>query len=101
MSKMDSESRLKIPADLLKKIGWSLPLEIAICYDFSSKTLTICNSSDIVNKNVIAIRKVDQTGRFILPKESFSLLGVNKDSEFLIYLRNNDFIIRDMTKIGI
>lgn len=96
MSKLDNQGRLTIPSDLIKQVGWNVPNEIAICYDFASKTLSICESSNIVNKSVVAIRKTDYKGRFFLPKEILKLLGIDKNSNFLIFLENKEFIVKDM-----
>lgn len=96
MPKFDNQGRLSIPSDLSKKMGWDFPKELAFCYDFESKILSFCDSSDISNKNVLSIRQTDNKGRFFLPKELIDSLGIARDSTFIIFLKNNEFIIKVM-----
>ena len=96
MPKFDNQGRLTIPSDLSKKMGWDFPKELAFCYDFESKVLSFCDSSDISNKNVLSIRQTDNKGRFFFPKEHLNSLGIARDSNFIISLRNNEFIITVM-----
>jgi len=100
MPKLDGQGRLKIPSELRQEVQWTFPKEIALCYNFQNSTITICDKSDIVDKCVIAFRKLDQKGRFFLPKECLSLLGLNKDALFIVFLQNNEFCIKGMDGTG-
>lgn len=97
MPKLDGVGRLTIPYELRQEVdGWTLPKDIAICYNFQNNTITICNKLDIKDKCVIGFRKLDSKGRFFLPNEVLTLLGLDKDALFIIFLQNDEFCIKGM-----
>lgn len=96
MPKLDSQGRIIIPSELRQEIGWNCPKEVALCYNFQNNTITICDKADIVDKSVVAFRKLDAKGRFFLPNEFLTLLGIDKDALFIIFLQNNEFCIKGM-----
>ena len=100
MPKLDNQGRLIIPYELRQKVNWTLPKEIALCYNFQNNIITICNKLDIVDKCVISFRKLDDKGRFFLPNEVLDLLGLSKDTFFIIFLKNNDLCIKGMDGTG-
>ena len=100
MPKLDKQGRLTIPTELRRDLNWILPKEIALCYNFQNNTITICDKIDIVDKCVVAFRKLDNKGRFFLPNEVLSLLGLDKDALFIIFLQNDEFCIKGMGGTG-
>jgi len=100
MPKIDSQGRITIPSDLRQSIGLNLFDEIALCYDFSNGTITLCKKHDIADNCVISFRNLDSKGRFIFPKEYFDLLGITKDEPIVIFLQNNKLCIKGMGGAG-
>lgn len=100
MPKMDSQGRLTIPVELRQELNLLSTKEIAFCYNFQNNSITICDKCDIVNKNVIEFRKLDQKGRFFLPNEVLTLLGLGKNALFVIFIHNNTLCIKGMGGTG-
>ena len=96
MPRLDSHGRLIIPAELRKEVGWTLPKDIALCYNFQNATINICDKSDIVDKYVISFRRLDSKGRLFLPSEVLDLLGIEQNALFIIFLKNNELCIKGM-----
>lgn len=93
MPKLDKQNRLTIPVDLRKILNWKLPQVIAVCYDFSSKAITICRKEESNNKCILCFRKLDSNGRFFFPKEALSLLNSSLNESLIVYLKNNQIYI--------
>ena len=98
MPKLDSQGRLLIPLELREELGWTVPKEIAICYNFQDGNITIISKSDIADKNVISFRKLDPKGRFCVPNEVFNLLKLGKTALFIPFLHNNILCIKGIVK---
>ena len=85
MPKISSAQRLTIPIVLRQKLSKPLGEEIAFCCDFNR--VLILNSEDLnSNKKIIAFRRLDQKGRFKIPKEVLDFLNATQDNMFTIYL---------------
>ena len=97
---LDSQARLIIPASFRQLFGLNLSDEVAICYNFSNDTVTLCNKQNIANNCVLALKKFDSKGRLILPKDVLSLLGVNKGDLILIFVQDNKLRIKGMGGTG-
>lgn len=101
MPKLDKQGRITIPLELRQEIGLSSLDEIAICYDFSNDIITICNKQNIADNCVIAFRKLDKKGRFVLPNDVLNLLGISKNDLIIIFLQNDKLCIKGMGETGI
>ena len=92
MPKISSAQRLTIPTALREKLSKPLGQEIAFCCDFNR--ILILNSEDLnPNKKVLSFRKLDQKGRFKIPKEVLDFLNASENSMFTIYLCNGELYI--------
>jgi len=97
---LDNKARLTIPANLRHIFGLNLSDEIAICYDFSNDTFTLCNKQNIANNCVIALKRFDSKGRLFLPKDVLTLLGVTKGDLILIFVQDNKLCMKGMGGTG-
>lgn len=95
MPKLDKQGRITIPFNLREELKWNLPQSIAICYDFSSKAIVICEKEKSSDRCIIDFRELDSKGRFSFPKEALILLNAKLDDQIVFYIRNsNIFVIK-------
>ncbi len=83
MPKLDGQRRLTIPIDFRDSF---FDNKIALCYD--NNRILLLNPSLSDEAKVFAFRKLDDKGRFFLPKEVLNILDASKKDLFLIYLQN-------------
>lgn len=87
MPKLYSQHRVQIPYNL--RSSFPIKLNIAICYDSINKRIYFKTESDSYNHKVIALRKLDEKWRFVIPKEVLFALGTkNWDDIFVMYQQN-------------
>lgn len=96
MPSIDKQGRITIPKELRKPFG--LSTEIAICYNFEKKAITICNKSNVADKCVIAFLKTDPKGRFHFPNEVLDLFGFKHEQKFIFYIKNNELFLQGMAR---
>lgn len=96
MPNLDSERRILIKRDLIEKMQWKLPKDVAICYDFNGKEVKIIPEESLKpSDNIIEYKRVDKKGRIFVSKEVLAILnGSTTDSFFVTYIRQNCLYIR-------
>ncbi len=85
MPKLDGQGRLSIPIDF--RYRYFSNDKIALCYENNRILLLTAMFSDA--EKVFAFRKLDDKGRFFLPREALNFLNASEHDLFLIYLQND------------
>lgn len=87
--KMDSQSRVSIPAELFGLAGLKKGMETYICIHSSRPAIFFLQSEEIPTEvKIISIRKSDEKCRFQLSKEVRSFLNISESDNLIPYVRN-------------
>lgn len=100
MPKLDKQSRLKIPSELMNELSWKKSETVAICYDSSTGSIILCDKANSKTKCVIAFRNFDTIRRLYFPKEALALLNATKDDLLVVCLENDQIIVKKPQRHG-
>lgn len=94
LKKLDSSGRLYIPNELRTQVEININEKIAICTHEESGGIMIKPLNKIENCKVIAIGKMNNKGKIVIPK---ILLPEGRNEAFFdVYLFNGDLVIEQI-----